>query len=465
MRQWKVKPQIESSKKPIRLGAGDPNGDGIFLGNLAEAITGKVPQVWVNTGKEQVIAVVGKRGTGKSFTLGVLAEGLSCTAPESKIGLQTNRRAVLLFDPLDVYWTTRFSVSPAQHQEVSKHYQDAKAAGITDLDFEVEAWVPGDSYRRTTDPEWFKTFQLPVPSLGLDEWELLLEVDVMSQPMGQAFADLLILVRETGYSIGGENTPANTCYGLDELVNAIASDELAGYHVETRRALRQRLSSMNRTGLFSATGTKIGDLLAGGRITVLMLGRLPEGYRSAVVAVTTRMLISARSEASFIEKRLSLDPEVSADSRESLQETLDSAVPKAMVFLDEAQLFLAPGTKGPAADLFVRLVKEGRNMGLSAVLATQQPSAIDKRILSQVETFIAHQLVTEPDIRAVRDNLKSSIPDSIQFGPANLELSDLLRQLPPGMCFVSAADMSTTTRRAIVVSVRPRATVHGGIEL
>ena len=104
-------------------------------------------------------------------------------------------------------------------------------------------------------------------------------------------------------------------------------------------------------------------------------------------------------------------------------------------------------------------------MGLSAVLATQQPSALDSRILSQVETFLSHQLVTEPDIRAIRENLKSSLPTSIQFGAQQMDEGELMRQLAPGVCLISAADMNTSVRRSIVVSVRPRATVHGGIEL
>jgi len=135
------------------------------------------------------------------------------------------------------------------------------------------------------------------------------------------------------------------------------------------------------------------------------------------------------------------------------------------VALDEAQSFLAPQTSSPARDVFVQLVKEGRNVGLSAILATQQPSALDKRILSQIETFISHQLVTEPDIEAVRANLKSSLPEKVEFGNADLSFSDLLRMLDPGQCVVSAADMNTTLRRCIAVTVRPRATVHGGIEL
>src|SRR5207249_4498959 len=127
--------------------------------------------------------------------------------------------------------------------------------------------------------------------------------------------------------------------------------------------------------------------------------------------------------------------------------------------------FPPPSPANPSRALFIRLVKEGRNMGLSAVLATQQPSALDQRVLSQVETFIAHQLVTEADIRAVRDNLKSELPDSIQYGSRQMDFPALLRQVPPGVCVVSAADMNTNIRRASVVQVRPRATVHGGIEL
>ena len=140
-------------------------------------------------------------------------------------------------------------------------------------------------------------------------------------------------------------------------------------------------------------------------------------------------------------------------------------VPRTIVMLDEAQSFLSPNEANPARALFVRLVKEGRNMGLSAVIATRQPSAIDSRVLSQVETFVAHQLVTEPDIRAVRENLKSRLPEKIQFASHTLDFPALLRQLPPGVSLISAADLNTAIRRSIIVAIRPRATVHGGIEL
>ena len=115
--------------------------------------------------------------------------------------------------------------------------------------------------------------------------------------------------------------------------------------------------------------------------------------------------------------------------------------------------------------MFIKLVKEDANIGLSAIVATQQPAALDQRVLSQVETFISHQLVTEADIRAVRENLKSALPEAIAFGPQDLDMSSLLRSLPPGQCLISSAEMNTNVKRSIIMTVRPRATVHGGIEL
>jgi hypothetical protein len=421
--------------------------------------------VWLATGKEQVVAVVGKRGSGKSFTLGVIAEGLAAKGP-NPLAHSQHPRAILLFDPLDVYWTTRYSVVPTENREAERHYQLARSAGVTDVSFNVEAWIPGAGNRRAADPAWFQTLELPTPQLGLEEWELVLGTNMISEPIGQAFADILTLVRVTGYHLRAALVEPASEFDLRDLAEAVGADELDSvYHRETLRALRQRLMSLSATGLFSRTGTGIRGLLSPGRLSVVLLGRLAQSYRTVVVAVLTRMLMDRRSESAFAEKRLALDPELATDVETTLARTVASGVPRTIVLLDEAQSFLSPGEENPARALFVRLVKEGRNMGLSAVIATQQPSAIDPRILSQVETFVTHQLVTEPDIRAVRDNLKSRLPERIQFASQTLDFAALLRQLPPGISFISAADQNTVTRRSIVVAVRPRATVHGGIEL
>ncbi len=464
---WRVRPPLNAPREGIYLGPGGrSNSDAIWLGTLAESVTGgREHRVWLSTSKEQVIAVVGKRGSGKSFTLGVIAEGLASSVEESVLGRQSRRRAVLLFDPLDIYWTTRFPVSPSQNPEAERHYRLASSARVTGLSFNVEAWVPGMNSRRESDPGWFRTLTLTVGQLGLEEWELLLEVNALTDPMGQALVDAISVVRTTGYIKDGVAVPPTEELGLLDIVASLDSPQLQGYHRETLRALRQRLRSIEATGLFAARGTDIAELLVPGQLSVVLLERLTQSYRGAIVGLLTRRLIDERARTAFAEKRLALDPTLSEDEREVLRTAVVSGTPQTVVALDEAQAFLAPGVAGPARDLFVRLVKEGRNIGLSAILATQQPSALDQRVLSQVETFISHQLVTESDIRAVRENLKSPLADTYTLGSDNHEGSGLFRQLPPGQCVVSAADSSATPRRSILVTVRSRATVHGGIEL
>jgi uncharacterized protein len=462
---WRVKPPFEPGV--VWVGPNSAaKANGIWIGTLGELVSGPVPAVWLSSEKEQVIAVVGKRGSGKSFTLGVLCEGLTLEPLPAHVGIQSKPRAVLLFDPLDIYWTAALSVKASTNPEVQRHYQLAASARLENLRCNVQAWIPGERNRRGTDPAWFKTLQLPVNAIGLEEWELLLGVSVLLDPMGQALADAILLVRKTGFTKSGTFVAPTLRFGIDALIAAVDSAEIAtAYHSETLRALRQRLNSLDATGLFAIDGVDVAALLAPGRLTVILLGRLPQSYRAAVIATLTRMVVDNRSDGSFVEKRLFLDNTLTDEERERLKDTARAAIPHVLIALDEAQTVLAPGPSDPAKEVFVRLVKEGRNLGLSVALATQQPSAIDQKVLSQVETFIAHQLVTEPDIRAVRENLKSALPESIEFGKQELDFSALLRSLAPGQCIVSAADSNLRHKRLFIMSVRPRATVHGGIEL
>src|SRR5690242_18403434 len=129
---WKVKPALESAASGVWVGPGSgPGRDGIWFGTLGEIVAGKQPQVWLATGKEQVIAVVGKRGSGKSFTLGVIAEGLCVSGDAPSLSTQSRRRATLLFDPLDVYWTSRFPVSATANPEANRHFELAKSMKLT----------------------------------------------------------------------------------------------------------------------------------------------------------------------------------------------------------------------------------------------------------------------------------------------------------------------------------------------
>ena len=110
--------------------------------------------------------------------------------------------------------------------------------------------------------------------------------------------------------------------------------------------------------------------------------------------------------------------------------------------------------------MLVRFVREGRNFGLSMVISTQQPAAIDSRVMAQVDILIAHTLTVRQDVNYVFGNTKSLDPDEIVLGTKKISLGDAVRLVDVGFCVVSAVE----SERTFFLSVRPRVTTHGGFE-
>jgi len=92
------------------------------------------------------------------------------------------------------------------------------------------------------------------------------------------------------------------------------------------------------------------------------------------------------------------------------------------------------------------------------MVATQQPTAIDNRLLSQVDTLITHKLTVQGDIDYVRRNLKSNMPEEVVYAGRTLGLDELLRSLDVGQALVS----NTESERSAILDIRPRISVHGG---
>src|SRR5262249_46087679 len=158
----------------------------------------------------------------------------------SGLGKQETPPSVLLLDPLDVYWTTRYPVAESENAEAQRHFELAKKAGLTSSAVSVAAWVPGSGSERPADPDWFRTLQLPVRAMGIEEWELLLGLNTVSDPMGQALADALVLAVDGGYRKDGVTVTVETDFTIDDLAGVVGSDDLDGsYHRETVRGLTQ----------------------------------------------------------------------------------------------------------------------------------------------------------------------------------------------------------------------------------
>ena len=84
----------------------------IFLGKQyvkMGQITSLSNPIFINVTTSHVIFVCGKRGSGKSYTMGVIAEGMADLEPEISQNL-----SIIMLDTMGIYWTMKY---PNHEQE------------------------------------------------------------------------------------------------------------------------------------------------------------------------------------------------------------------------------------------------------------------------------------------------------------------------------------------------------------
>jgi len=458
MKRYTLRPRLFREREVV-VGAQDGHpSEWVWAGRLAEA--GPVINVRFDLSAEHVVAIFGKWGSGKSYTLGSLLEGLCALGRESTIARTNRRRAALLFDTLGIFqWADVPLVEQASLPLLQEQFVVRKGWDIGPEPLDICIWQPPGDEQETASPR-HRTFTIETSALTADDWGYLLDLDIYRDRMGQLLADTYAKVCFEGWSDAHQRHPPKQRYILDDLIACVERDtELeVSYQAETRRAVRQQLTTYRRNPLFGDDGTALNDLLRPGQLAVLVMSRMSDALRLVVMSALIRQVMAARLAASEVEKDLLLRPDLRATQRTELEAKLASAVPPTWVVIDEAQNVLPSERKTVAAEMLVKLVREGRNFGLSFMFTTQQPSAVDPRILAQVDTIIAHKLTVQTDIDYVRRNLKSNLPDEVKYGGAVLAFDEWLRSLDVGQAVVS----NTETDRAFALTVRPRVSVHGG---
>lgn len=86
---------------------------------------------------------------------------------------------------------------------------------------------------------------------------------------------------------------------------------------------------------------------------------------------------------------------------------------RTLLVFEEAHLFVPEssgrGFKGEAADLagaVQRIVRQGRSHGIGSLIVDQRPQDVAKRVVTQCDTLICHQLTHKTDREALRDWVK-----------------------------------------------------------
>lgn len=381
-----------------------------------------------------VMLVAGKRGSGKSYTLGIIAEELARAMERREIEVAT-----VMVDTVDVF---RQMVDPNDDQS-----DILKKWGFEARGFPVNVYIPRRTYVGLPDEVKKKARLFPLSigpkELTVSDWGYVLEKGgTLSTAMENLISETLDSVRK-GYAIGsGERVPLKRDFSIKDMIQCIDSspsiDEL--YKPSTRTAMIQRLKRADRMGVFHPGGTSAQDLAIAGQITVIDMAPLGSDAE-AVLAILTNML--CRQVLTY---RMAWTDE-GTSAREEL--------PPTWLIIDEAHTLVPRSGPTPAKDAIIGYAKLGRRFGCSLVLCTQQPSAVSDDAISQADLIISHSLSHDNDIRALQQRAPAVLPDQFRD-------KVFISSLPRGAAIVF--DQATENKRGFIMQVRPRLSQHGGTD-
>ncbi|WP_320195589.1 ATP-binding protein [Agrobacterium rosae] len=411
------------------------DNDLLYLGKVFESSSGLSylgSDAWLDTSYPHVIYITGTRGSGKSMDLGILLEGLSELSKPSPVQRDVTPVATFLIDTQSQFWTLRYPPTGIEGEAQCKDLEDwnMSASSLSN----TAIFVPPKSMRFLGDE---KPLQIRPCDVLQEEWCGLLSQEVYS-PQGHLLTEAISRLNGTAFEI-------------DDMISLIRDRSFGGTIADaSRNALIYRLSDYGRTGLFSATGIKIEDLLVSGQCNIFMLRDLRDDDKALVTAILARQLFTVMG--SFHQNR-------KVSSFFSLATDQPSFPSRVWLLIDEAHVVCPSSGSSPARAALVEYVKRGRDAGLSLVLATQQPSAVDDRVLSQVDLTLSHRLSFQADISAATARIPTKTLSALRLGGSKIgDFSDILRLLEAGQCFIG----DHGTSRTVLLQMRPRITAHGG---
>lgn len=377
----------------------------------------------LDVARSHVILIAGKRGSGKSYTLGTIAEELACLPPETAQNI-----ASVIFDTMGIFWTMKYRNE--KDQALLKEWQ------LETKTLPVQVLVPigkAEDYRARGIP-FDATFALKASELATEDWMTLFNLTLTS-PEGIALQSAIATLHES--------------YTLTDLQSAIKKDETATK--ETKDVLQALILAASSWGIFSQTaeGTTIKELIKPGTTTVLDTSVYSSigsyNIRALVINIITRKIFEQRSASRKQEELQAVQHGAQYLSLKSRQD------PLVWLFIDEAHEFLPKEGKTPATDALIQVLREGRQPGLSLVLATQQPGKIHTDVMSQSDIIIAHRVTAMQDVTALQEIMQSYL-----FANIKQQMDDL-----PALKG-SAIILDDNSERLYPMRVRPRFTWHGG---
>ena len=384
--------------------------------------------VYMDIAGAHVMFICGKRGGGKSYTLGAIAEGFYLLEPEIKQNL-----SVILLDTMGIYWTMKYP----NHQDKLL----LEEWGLKPQNIPVKIFTP-EKYYHEYKAKGIPTdvpFTLAPSAIDSDDWCNAFKLDKYS-PEG-------ILISKTISTL--KKSEEN--FVLNHIIKTLKEDEEADKG--TVDAVISMFRMADSWGVFSDHGTPLSELAKGGQISVLDVScyaTMPGGWdvKALMVGLVGQRLFIDRMEARKDEEFEQVESATNFFSKTAAKK---QEMPLVWLVIDEAHEFLPVKGKVASTDALVTIMREGRQPGISLILATQQPGKIHTDVMTQSDIVLSHRITAKIDVDALGMLMQSYMHEGLVG-----ELDKLPRVKGAGILF------DDSNEKMYPIRIRPRFTWHGG---
>ncbi len=362
------------------------------------------------------VLICGKRGSGKSFTMGVIAEEIMKLKEELR-----ERLSVVVVDTQGIYWSMR---EQNEKDVVLLDDWDLKPKG-----FPVSFYVP-KGHKKKFDKAgvaYEGDYSIEPNDLSAEDWALAFDVDLNS-PLG------ILLARVVRHMQGS--------YSIKDMVEQVYKEER--FEERTKLTMENLLLGAEEWGIFSEKGTETKELLRPGKISVIdvsLFSGMSTGWsvRSLLVGLLTKKIYEARVVARRKEELSSITGGRS------------KGTPLCWIMMDEAHNFVPSEGRTAATDPLLMTVTQGRQPGVSTVFITQRPNRLHPTVIAQSDLVVSHRLTSKTDI----DALEAVMQTYMMY-----DMEKYINELPrmPGVALI----LDDNSERLYTIRVRPRQSWHAG---
>ncbi|MFB6208082.1 MAG: ATP-binding protein [Candidatus Nanohaloarchaea archaeon] len=371
----------------------------------------KANPIYFDLARPHVMGIFGKRGTGKSYSMGTIAEELQNADVSQNL-------STIMIDSMGIYWSMK---RPNERAAAMLENWDMKPEA-----FDAEVYIPRGQVQEFDEKEmpYDDTFTINPGELVARDWAMAFDIELNSK-RGILLERVISKLKEK----------FGTDYDVDTIMEGL---EKFDFDEETVKGLENRFMNAKEWGIFGEESS-LDQFTTRGELSVVDVSMYDELVRGLIVGILAKRILRQRMEARRMEEL------------NEMQGLEKNEMPIVWMLIDEAHEFLPNKGKTPASAPLLEWVKIGREPGVSLALATQQPAKLHPNALSQCDILLSHRLTAKQDIDALgeimqtymRYNLKhyiDSLPDRAGTG---LILDD-------------------NSERVYPVQMRPRKSWHAG---